>query len=150
MILQHPQLSALLARRLPLPLYRLDDEHLRTIEALRSGVTSGTQLPFELLFDAHYRDPVSGPYSGQWLMTMRPVLARGRDTGWVVLVQERLTDITEPVAALGHSLLRIGMIGLLLMAAVWLLLWWRVSRSWGRTTEPTRHLPPEPVPPRHT
>jgi hypothetical protein len=47
-------------------------------------------------------------------------------------------------------LLRIGMIGLLLMAAVWLLLWWRVSRSWGRTTEPTRHLPPEPVPPRHT
>jgi serine/threonine protein kinase len=150
LILQHPQLSALLARRLPLPLYRLDDEHLRTIEALRSGVTSGTQLPFELLFDAHYRDPVSGPYSGQWLMTMRPVLARGRDTGWVVLVQERLTDITEPVAALGHSLLRIGMIGLLLMAAVWLLLWWRVSRSWGRTTEPTRHLPPEPVPPRHT
>ena len=52
----------------------------------------------------------------------------------MVLVQERLTDITEPVAELGHSLLRIGMIGLGLMAAVWLLLWLRVSKTWGRSS----------------
>ena len=133
LVLQHPYLSELLVRQQPLPPYRLDEQHIRTLEELRRGVTAGVPLPFELLFDARYRDPVGGSYSGQWLMTMRPVLARGSDTGWVVLVQERLTDITEPVAALGHSLLRIGMIGLLLMAAVWLLLWWRVSRTWGRS-----------------
>lgn len=134
LVLQHPHLSELLKSKQPLPPYRLDEEHIRTIEALRQGVASGQPLPLELLFDAHYRDPVRGSYGGEWLLTMRPVLARGSDTGWVVLVQERLTDITEPVAELGHSLLRIGMIGLGLMAAVWLLLWLRVSKTWGRSS----------------
>ncbi len=134
LVLQHPHLSELLRSKQPLPPYRLDEEHIRTIEALRQGVASGQPLPLELLFDAHYRDPVRGSYGGEWLLTMRPVLARGSDTGWVVLVQERLTDITEPVAELGHSLLRIGMIGLGLMAAVWLLLWLRVSKTWGRSS----------------
>ena len=134
LVLQHPHLSELLRSKQPLPPYRLDEEHIRTIEALRQGVASGQPLPLDLLFDAHYRDPVRGSYGGEWLLTMRPVLARGSDTGWVVLVQERLTDITEPVAELGHTLLRIGMIGLGLMAAVWLLLWLRVSKTWGRSS----------------
>ena len=121
LVLQHPHLSELLRNKQPLPSYRLDDDHIRSIEALRHGVASGQPLPLELLFDAKYRDPVRGSYGGEWLMTMRPVLARGSDTGWVVLVQERLTDITEHVAELGHSLLRIGGIGLSLMAAGWLL-----------------------------
>lgn len=133
LVLQHPQLSALLAQKRPLPPYRLDDQHIKTIEALRRAAADGLPLPLDLLFDAHYRDPVSGSYGGEWLLTMRPVLSRQRDTGWVVLVQERLTDITQPITALGHSLLRIGMVGLLLMAVVWLLLWWRVSRSFVRT-----------------
>ncbi|HNF97965.1 MAG TPA: hypothetical protein PK493_11755, partial [Pseudomonadota bacterium] len=121
------------AQKRPLPPYRLDDQHIKTIEALRRAAADGLPLPLDLLFDAHYRDPVSGSYGGEWLLTMRPVLSRQRDTGWVVLVQERLTDITQPITALGHSLLRIGMVGLLLMAVVWLLLWWRVSRSFVRT-----------------
>ncbi len=132
LVLQHPQLSALLAQKRPLPPYRLDEKHIQTIETMRRAAAEDLPLPLDLLFDPHYRDPVSGSYGGEWLMTMRPVLARKSDTGWVVLVQERLTDITEPVAQLGYSLVRIGMIGLLLVAAVWLLLWWRVSRSFGR------------------
>ncbi len=134
LVLQHPHLSELLRSNQPLPPYRLDEEHIRTIEVLRQTVASGQPLPLELLFDAHYRDPVRGSYGGEWLLTMRPVLARGSDTGWVVLVQERLTDITAPVSELGQTLLRIGMIGLSLMAAVWLLLWLRVRKTWGRSS----------------
>ncbi len=134
LVLQHPHLSELLKNKQPLPPYRLDEEHVRTIEVLRQAVASGQPLPLELLFDAHYRDPVRGSYGGEWLLTMRPVLARGSDTGWVVLVQERLTDITAPVSELGQTLLRIGMIGLSLMAAVWLLLWLRVRKTWGRSS----------------
>ena len=134
LVLQHPHLSELLRSNQPLPPYRLDEEHIRTIEVLRQTLASGQPLPLELLFDAHYRDPVRGSYGGEWLLTMRPVLARGSDTGWVVLVPERLTDITAPVSELGQTLLRIGMIGLSLMAAVWLLLWLRVRKTWGRSS----------------
>jgi hypothetical protein len=133
LVLQHPHLSELLKQRLPLPPYRMDERHIRTIDELRQAVSIGQSLPTGLLYDAHYRDPVRGDYGGEWLMTMRPVLARGSDTGWVVLVQERVTDITAPVASLGRSLLRIGVIGLALMALMWLLLWWSVRRTWIRS-----------------
>ena len=133
LVLQHPHLSELLKKRQPLPPYRLDDKYIRSMDALRQAVSIGQPLPTGLLYDNHYRDPVRGDYGGDWLMTMRPVLARGSDTGWVVLVQERVTDITAPVASLGRSLLRIGVIGLSLMALMWLLLWWTVRRTWSRT-----------------
>jgi hypothetical protein len=46
-------------------------------------------------FDPAYRDPVGGEYAGVWLAAFAPVLVKGRsaenrDTGWVVIVQERL------------------------------------------------------------
>jgi hypothetical protein len=45
--------------------------------------------------DAQWRDPVGGDYAGGWLAAFEPVLIEGRaggirDTGWVVVVQERL------------------------------------------------------------
>lgn len=48
------------------------------------------------LLDSDYRDPLDGPNGGRWLAAFEPVLVKGRtgrvsDTGWVVIVQERLS-----------------------------------------------------------
>lgn len=128
LILQHPRLAALLARGQPLPMIRLSQDHLQTIEVVKDCLQKGLPLPTQTLFQPRYDDPAS-EVAGPWLMTMRPVLARGLDTGWLVLVQERVTDVTKPVADLGASLFRIGWVGLLMMALVWLALWWQVNRG---------------------
>ena len=136
LILQHPHLASLRALQKPLPHFHLDQERVHTLTKLREHLRDHKPLPIENLFVSDYRDPTSEHSSEKWIMTMRPVLARGSDTGWVVLVQERLSDITEPVSALGRSLMRIGMVGLLMMTVVWLLLFWRVSRTLsGRSTK---------------
>jgi len=49
------------------------------------------------LLDPDYRDPLDGQSSRRWLAAFEPVLVKGRtglytDTGWVVIVQERLRD----------------------------------------------------------
>ena len=109
----------LLAQKRPPPPYRLDDQTSKPSKRAAPGGCGRTAAAAGS--DAHYRDPVSGSYGGEWLLTMRPVLSRQAGHRLAVLVQERLTDITQPITALGHSLLRIGMVGLLLMAVVWLL-----------------------------
>jgi hypothetical protein len=46
---------------------------------------SDANVPSTLAFEEDWRDPVGGPYTGPWLAAFEPV----RDTGWVVVVQER-------------------------------------------------------------
>jgi hypothetical protein len=59
---------------------------------------------------------------------MEPVIARGQDTGWVVVVQERYPDITGPIDRLGRTLLRIGILGLAAAGGLLTLLWLVVLR----------------------
>ena len=53
-----------------------------------------SEPPLAESFAADWHDPVGGPYSGRWLAAFEPVMVRGRrdevrDTGWVVVIQER-------------------------------------------------------------
>ncbi|MFZ5829451.1 MAG: protein kinase domain-containing protein [Planctomycetota bacterium] len=78
-----------------------------------------------------YRDPLAKEASGrsydrQWLARMEPVQARGRDTGWIVIVQEAYDSaIGGTMRQLTADLRWFGMLGLasvlLLMVGLWLL-----------------------------
>jgi hypothetical protein len=91
--------------------------------------------------DIEYEDPTGGSYTGRWLAAMEPVLARGQDTGWVVVVQERHPDITGPIDQLGRMLLRIGILGLAAAAALLTLLWLVVFRLLHEEPRPTLRPP---------
>lgn len=89
--------------------FRLDPAHITRLEELRAwrmrrdyelksadGNPPSTYRaePSPLNFERAYVDPLGGPYSGPWLAAFEPVLVKGRadiikDTGWVVIIQER-------------------------------------------------------------
>lgn len=85
-------------------LYREDDAMLQRMDRLRGARLRLLELEIEnrgnlqkfstLGFDSQYRDPVGGDYAGRWLAAFEPVIVDGRsdrvkDTGWIVVVQER-------------------------------------------------------------
>lgn len=118
LLLQHPALSDALSRKEPVPIYRLPER--------LSGLASGSHT---LPFDAQYVDPVAGPSKGRFLAAAEPVLSRGQDTGWVVIVEEPYSDVISPVEGLGRRLIRIGGVGLCAVAVLLLLLWRLVVRG---------------------
>lgn len=122
LLLQHPALSQALSRRQPVPLYHVPGPLAERLAGLDN---SGYTLPF----DAQYADPVAGPNKGRFLAAAEPVLSRGQDTGWVVIVEESYSDVISPVEGLGRRLIRIGAIGLLAVALLLALLWRLVVRG---------------------
>ncbi len=101
LILHHPLLNPAMQAPYVDPdrtvgLLRLRSEQLRRTapEAETRSVQNVEPLPDS--FDTSYRDPVGdGVNSGTWLAAFEPVFVRGRpetirDTGWIVVVQERL------------------------------------------------------------
>jgi hypothetical protein len=82
-----------------------------------------------------YRDPMSEdpegrPYARRWLAAHRPVIVRGRETGWVVIVQESYDKaIGGSLDDLRASFVSTGLIALASIAAVLGLLWALVVRS---------------------
>lgn len=103
LILHHPLLDPAMQAPYVDPertagLLRLRSELLRRTapEAETRSVQNVEPLPDS--FDTSYRDPVSdGVNSGTWLAAFEPVFVRGRpetirDTGWIVVVQERLRE----------------------------------------------------------
>jgi hypothetical protein len=75
-----------------------------------------------------YTDPVGGDFRGSWLATAEPVVvpsagADVRDTGWVILVQERVADTVAPLRALTTRLIVGGVVALALVVAVVTVLW---------------------------
>jgi hypothetical protein len=89
LILHHPLLDP--AVRAPY----LDPDRIAALLRLRTELRSGRNVePLPESFDDSYRDPVSS--EGRWLAAFEPVFLRGdrpdsiRDTGWIVVVQERL------------------------------------------------------------
>jgi hypothetical protein len=121
LILQHPYLSDLLLRKQPLPWYRLPPQHLAQVHALRQALAAHTPTTVAQWTLPAYVDPVGGDYAGTWLAAIDPVQAAGRDTVWVVLVQERSEHVTGPVLALRLALRRIviyGFVGLVLVLGI--------------------------------
>jgi hypothetical protein len=135
LILQHPLLSRVLADRAPasqMPRPRVEPEVLHRLdEAQRAAGHSDGRGLHPLTF-VGYVDPLSPRSGGEWLAAMEPVVVRGRDTGWVVIVQEPYRDVIKPVDDLGRHLLRIGVIGCVSVLALLGWLWWLLLRAVGR------------------
>jgi len=116
-ILQHPLLDKLLETHPKLPdrfkNYRLADD----------------DLPDTLERQEHYADPLAvdpqgRDYNRRWLARMEPVRVRGRDTGWIIIVQEDYEAAVHGVLKrLAEKLARYGIVALtvviLLMAGLW-------------------------------
>jgi hypothetical protein len=83
----------------------------------------------------NYRDPMSGdpagaPFARRWLAAQRPVVVRGEETGWVVVVQEAYDHaIGRSLNDLRRSFISTGLITLASIAVVIGLLWAFVVRS---------------------
>jgi len=82
----------------------------------------------------HYADPLAvdpegGEYDRHWLARMEPVLVRGKETGWVVIVQQAYdTAIGATLGRLQAGLLGYGLVALVLVALVIAGLWTFVIR----------------------
>ncbi len=125
-ILQHPLYDEITNdERLDenLSRFRIGGEHL---EAL-----NGQPLP-------DYADPLAthprgNVYSGSWLVGTAPVLRGAAPSGLTVLVQERRDQaIGQMLQALKSSLLTIGLVALVMVAAVWSGLWTFVAYALSR------------------
>ncbi|HWB09508.1 MAG TPA: serine/threonine protein kinase [Pirellulales bacterium] len=118
-VLEHPGLRSMLkkgpeaADRLYLPADTLSDlqrlRHLRSNPHPENNVETTQTNELATLDD--YRDPLAGEFAGRWLAAAEPVevIARqdlsSRDTGWVILVQERYDAAVAPVQRLRDQLL---------------------------------------------
>jgi hypothetical protein len=90
---------------------------------------SPNDLPNTTKREERYHDPLAadpegGDYGREWLARMEPVRVRGKDSGWIVIVQEAYdTAIGATLQELKDSLIRSGLIALgliaLVMAAMW-------------------------------
>lgn len=118
-ILEHPGLYALLDKGPEVSdhLYLADGTlvELLRLRGLRSEPhpqnAAENEQTNELATLDDYQDPVAGHFSGRWLAAAEPVevLSRqdlsSRDTGWIILVQERYTQAVAPVQRLRDQLL---------------------------------------------
>lgn len=143
LILQHPRLAQYVgqaasgAQPLPPPQLRIDPRHLQRLDAARAASArgDGDARAAQLLTFVGYVDPL-GEAAGDWLAAMEPVMVRGQDTGWVVIVQEPYEDVIRPVYDLGMNLLRIGVIGGIGLLALLTGLWWLLLRAVGTDPRP--------------
>lgn len=79
-------------------------------------------------FDSDYADPVGADYDGRWLAALEPVVledaTRGiRDTGWVVIIQERYESVIRPIYELGSALVRRALVALGVVLGVITAMW---------------------------
>ncbi len=76
-------------------------------------------------------DPEGRAYRCHWLAQMEPVMVRGKDTGWVVIVQTAYDAVIgSTLDELFRGLIRYGLTALLMIALVMLALWvWAGSIS---------------------
>jgi hypothetical protein len=85
--------AELVERLIQLRGQRLRQDEAKAHPGLAAGAGQPIAGPGNL--DRDYVDPTGGPYEGAWLAAFEPVLVKGRtdprikDTGWVVIVQER-------------------------------------------------------------
>jgi len=116
-LLDHPLFEHLLAEQGKLP-DRFKDYRLREDD-----------LPLVRARQEEYRDPLAadpegGEYEGRWLARMEPIVLKGEETGWIVIVQQAYTTAIGStlhrlrVSLIGYGAAALAMIGLV-MAGVW-------------------------------
>jgi serine/threonine protein kinase len=114
-ILEHPRLAELRQQKVP----EKDLQFFVDASQLEPGS-----------WDPDYTDPLSAAhpeYAGRWLTARQPVLVEERpeakDTGWLVLVQERYDTAIGPVLHLENDMLARGWWALLVAVGVVTALW---------------------------
>jgi len=69
-------------------------------------------------------DPEGGAYQRHWLAQMEPVMIRGENTGWIVIVQTAYYPfIGYTLEDLSSGLIRYGLIAIFMIALVMMALW---------------------------
>jgi len=126
-ILQHPLFDTLFEQQGKLP------------DRFKNYRLTEMDLPDVSRRQRHYSDPLEADPEGEqykkhWLAQMEPVRVAGRDTGWVVIVQETYEGtIGSTLDKLKAGLVRYGLIALAMIALVMLSLWALAGRlSAGR------------------
>ncbi|MGE3808263.1 MAG: PDC sensor domain-containing protein, partial [Gemmataceae bacterium] len=139
LIMQHPSLAALSGQRgATIPDYRLDSDTIHLLEELsrKMRLLQREHQPMEEAMNnqayqqwsVDYHDPVGDEFSGVWLAEAWPVSLRMRDnrtasTGWVVIVQQRLSEALQPVDSLKAQLFTLGLwavgVAVVLVTALW-------------------------------
>jgi hypothetical protein len=125
-ILQHPSFDRLLADS-----DKLSDQY-------KDYRVKAEDLPNVPSREEDYVDPMAADeegadYNRRWLARMEPVRVRGKDTGWIVIVQEAYdTAIGGTVERLTEGLIRWGLVALLLVTLIMAGLWAWAAR-WSRT-----------------
>ena len=124
-ILQHPLFDKLLAEQGKLPDRFKDDDHRVGPDDLPKKIPAAVvQYGDPLAADEH-----GAAYDRHWLAYAEPVRVRGRDTGWVVIVQQSYqTVIGSTLGNLKAGLIRRGLTALLLIALVMIMTWWCAAR----------------------
>ena len=121
-MIQHPLFDKLLAEQPRLP------DRFKNCR-VRADRLPDTPARAENYCDPLGFDPEGGKYDRHWLAQMEPVVVRGHDTGWIVIVQEAYdTAIGDTLAGLKHGLVTSGMIALGLIALVMAGLWGMAKR----------------------
>ncbi len=121
-VLQHPLFDKLLAEQ-----PRLPDRFKNS--RVRADRLPDTPARAEDYCDPLSFDPEGGMYNRHWLAEMEPVAVRGRDSGWIVIVQEAYdTAIGDTLAGLKHGLVTAGVIALGVIALVMAGLWGMAKR----------------------
>jgi hypothetical protein len=124
LILQHPLYDELEATKGKLP------ENLKDYELVEA------ELPHEdnRGVKEHYHDKLGedklgAEYQGRYLAEMKPVVVRGDDLGWRVIVQQEYeTALGETIAGLESGLFRNGLVAIAVIATVITGLWAVVIR----------------------
>jgi hypothetical protein len=133
-ILEHPQLDeALRAVNTACPQLYVDAATVERMGRLRSLRTQEESPAVDKQIDAlsatdDYFDPLNDGYTGRWLAAFEPVIVANRpeatrDTGLVVIVQERFDAAVLPARQLAARLLRTGLIALAVVLVVITALW---------------------------
>lgn len=129
LILQHPALRRFQIEHpgKPLPNHRYSEA---VIAKLRGSphINPKSSVALRKVLIDNLEDPVGGEYAGGWLGAFEPVIVDGRpepiaDTGWLVVVQERVEAAGRPVIELEKRLATRGVLALVLVLAVISLLW---------------------------
>lgn len=122
-VLEHPRLPAEAVYVNQADLVLMERLRLHASQKVdRNGQSAG---PTSALLE-DYRDPIDG--TDRWLAACEPVFVQGRsrqarDTGWIVIVQEKYTDATAPVRMLGNRLVQQGLLALGVVIGVITMLW---------------------------
>jgi eukaryotic-like serine/threonine-protein kinase len=122
LILQHPLFDELVAAQGRLP------------DRFKNCRVPADDMPNTPWVEEHYKDPLADDPAGveyrrRWLAQMEPVRMSGRDTGWIVIVQQSYDKaIGIALEQLRGGLVRAGLIAVGLIVLVMAGMWWMAKK----------------------